>query len=177
MDDREELAEQMEWLLDQVETVQRSLERLQSQLTACGEGLRGKLADLRAEADLPARLTPAPGPRERETPRAPQAPASATSPGQERRATPRRRGNPISVRVANPQMEGWVVDRSPDGFSLLADVKVAAGSLLSVCPAQNLDNPRWFQVEVRSCRAKGKNWILGCQFAQKLSWKELRLFG
>lgn len=106
--------------------------------------------------------------------------AAATS-ARERRSEQRRRGNLKSVQVraeenAEP-FEGWVLDRSPGGLGLLVDEQMPVGTVLSVRPHRCSPKFPWIPVEVRSCRPHQQSWNLGCQFLQRVSWNELRLFG
>lgn len=170
MDTLAGLVTQAEGLLGQVAVARDNLEQLQSRLDACREELADQLAGLRGGTPAEEKVVRAEPVRS-----SPNAQAKPPK-GRERRALPRRRGNPVAVRVSNPRFEGWVLDRSPDGLSLLSDAEVAVGTHLSVCPSEP-GSSHWYLVEVRSCRPRGKNWVLGCRFLEKLSWQDLRQFG
>jgi hypothetical protein len=101
---------------------------------------------------------------------------------QERRASPRRKGNPVPVAIANGDekaepIQGWVVDRSSGGLRLLVDDAVPAGTVLKVRPTKAPPSFPWLQVKVKSCYPERKSWKLGCQFVQKVSWEQLQQFG
>lgn len=101
---------------------------------------------------------------------------------QERRSTPRRKGNPVSVHICNDgnednSIQGWVVDRSAGGIRLLVDEAVSAGTLLKVRPTKAPSTFPWTSVKVKSCYPERKSWNLGCQFLEKLTWEDLQLFG
>ncbi len=109
-------------------------------------------------------------------------PPPATEGGEERRSSPRRKGNPISVLVSNAgatsePLQGWVVDRSAGGVRLLVDQSVAPGTVLSVRPSKAHPGYTWVQIQVRSCRPERSSYNLGCMFVQKLNWAELQMFG
>jgi hypothetical protein len=173
----EDLIGQTKWLLHQVEAVGQTLEQLQEQLNLRGEELRARLTELRLEGDRqPAEhvITVKVEGISKNDGKVPQPSGNGRA---ERRSAPRRRGNAVAVRLDEPAVQGWVLDRSPEGFCLLTDVEVPAGATVRACPADQRSSPRWFGVEVRSCRRKGKNWVVGFQFTQPLTWDEQRLFG
>lgn len=177
MEDIKEIVEKTEWLLAQIDLIKQVLDHMNSRLASCGEGLRAKLEELRHPHKGLSKMKAS---QEKGTVAISQTTLTAvngTESKKERRAVSRRKGNPISVHVANPKFEGWVIDRSAAGLSLMTDVKVAIGTRLTLAPTGQFTTPRSFTVLVRSCRAKGKNWILGCQFDQRLKWSDLRLFG
>lgn len=161
MDKTDRLIEQTERLMTQVDSLQQAVRQLQSDLNshilALGQHL-GRIS--------------------KKGPAQPMRPLAT----QERRSTPRRRGNPISVSIANGTREanpyqGWVVDRSAGGLRLLVDEAVPAGTLLNVRPTKASPSFPWVQVKVKSCYPERKSWNLGCQFVQKVSWEDLQLFG
>jgi hypothetical protein len=161
MDKTERLIEQTRRLLAQVEGLQKAIKQLQVDLDRHGMVLDEHLSRLHKQSTAPQ-----------------VRPLSA----QERRSTPRRKGNPVSVHIANgpataDPSQGWVVDRSAGGLRLLVDEAVPAGTLLRVRPTKAHANFPWIQVKVKSCYPERKSWNLGCQFLQKLSWEDLQLFG
>lgn len=150
-----------------LESVKQIVEQLQAGLTSYGQALRKELGELHE--------------RLAETTARPLAPPRPTT-GDDRRTTPRRHGNLVPVLVSNPQvttdiLQGWVLDRSTGGLRLLTDEPIAAGSMIRVQPAKSPSRFRWISLYVRSCRPQGNNWVLGCQFQEKLPWSDLRMFG
>jgi hypothetical protein len=125
---------------------------------------------------------PLPTPAGIETPSPNQRATPTTGDHGERRASPRRKGNPVSVLVTTmtdigPPIESWVVDRSQGGVCLLVDEAVEIGAQLRILPAKARAGIRWVEVEVTSCRQERNSWKIGCKFLQKLSWAEMQLFG
>jgi len=162
MDKTESLIEQTGRLLTQVEGLQQAIKQLQVDLNRHSLVLDQHLTRLRKK--------PASGPLIK--------PLSA----QERRSTPRRKGNPVSVHITDPRgagdpFQGWVVDRSAGGLRLLVDEAIPAGTLLKVRPSKAHGNFPWIQVKVKSCYPERRSWNLGCQFLEKLTWEDLQLFG
>lgn len=162
MDRTEKLIEQTERLLTQVETLQQAIKQLQMDLNRHGLVLDQHLARLRTKKGPTPQLRPL-----------------STK---ERRSTPRRKGNPISVHVTDGEetgdpFQGWVVDRSAGGLRLLVDEAIPAGTLLKVRPTKAHAAFPWVAVKVKSCYPERKSWNLGCQFLEKLSWEDLQLFG
>jgi hypothetical protein len=101
---------------------------------------------------------------------------------EERRADPRRKGNPVSVQVSNEKatsepFQGWVVDRSTGGVRLLVDQEVKPNTVLSVRPTKSHPGFTWVQVKVKSCKPERSSFNLGCQFMRKLTWAEMQAFG
>ncbi len=100
----------------------------------------------------------------------------------ERRAEPRRKGNPVSVQVTHAPsggdpVQGWVVDRSSGGLRILVDQEIKPGTVLNVRPTKSHPGFTWVQVKVKSCRPERSSYNLGCQFTRKLTWTELQVFG
>jgi hypothetical protein len=161
--------EEKERLLTEVEARLNALDRIKRELSAQAQILRHQLAE--SKSSPPGRS------------RAVRAGAEG-----ERRATPRRQGNLVSVTVTRSSSEagsspgaesihGWVLNRSGGGLCLLVDEEVAPGTVLTVTPHLGPATFEWIQVEVKSCRPERQSWLLGCQFLQKLSWDDLRPFG
>jgi hypothetical protein len=80
----------------------------------------------------------------------------------------RRRGN-LSVRVVlspakgGAPVEASVVDRSLKGLGILIDRPFTRGTLLNVRPRDTQEKTS-VQVQVRNCRQKDKQWLVGCHF-------------
>lgn len=100
--------------------------------------------------------------------------------GEQRRSV-RRKGNPIRVQVSiagQPgSTTGWVVNRSMGGLGVVLRRRVAVGTRLGVRAAHAPDSVPPIEVEVRNNRPKGKYWMHGCQFTDKLPVSVLLLFG
>jgi hypothetical protein len=175
MEDPSKFVELTQRLLTHVEAQQETLKHLQAELNAHGAALCEMLAWLKQ-----------PDPRASEgladAANGKADPAGKSDEGFERRTMPRRRGNPVSVLIANGQAgaapeQGVVADRSPDGLCLILDHGVQIGAKLRIRPLQSLVAADWFPVEVRSCRKELKIWVVGCRFTHRLTWNNLRLFG
>jgi hypothetical protein len=98
----------------------------------------------------------------------------------DRRATPRRVGNPVEVDVAGaadaPQ-PAWVVDRSYGGLCLRVNQPFAEDSVVRIRPRGATSTP-WTPVRVRSCHPDTTvEWTLHCQFIQTPNWGVLHQFG
>jgi hypothetical protein len=101
----------------------------------------------------------------------------------DRRTAPRRRGNPVAVRISDSEgqvepVRGWVVDRSAGGLGLELEEEgdVEVGTVLSVRPTDAPDLP-WVKIEVRNRQKNGTTWRLGCQFIRPPAWNVLMRFG
>jgi hypothetical protein len=161
MDKTDRLIEQSERLANQIDALQLAVRQLQGDLNNHLLAL-GQHMQRASRKVLPGPLRP------------------LTSP--ERRSTARRKGNPVSVAIANGDggadaVQGWVVDRSAGGLRLLVDESVPAGTVLHVRPNKAAPSFPWVQVRVKSCYPERKSWNLGCQFVRKLSWEQLQQFG
>jgi hypothetical protein len=162
MDKTDKLIEQTERLLTQVEMLQQMMKQLQLDLNRHELVLEQQLTRLRTKKEKEPTLKPLSTP--------------------ERRTTPRRKGNPVSVHLidgaeAGVPFEGWVVDRSSGGLRLLVDEAVPAGTLLKVRPTKSATKFPWIKVKVKSCYPERKSWNLGCQFLEKMTWEDLQQFG
>jgi hypothetical protein len=127
-------------------------------------------------------------PEVEEVKKAPPHPASAAfeadddDDGSERRTAPRRKGNPVPVKLSDPTsntepLDGWVVDRSSGGVRILTDQSFKPGAQLTIRPAKSHAGFPWIKIEVRSCSPERGSFSLGCMFQQKPSWAELQGFG
>src|SRR5262249_1200401 len=101
----------------------------------------------------------------------------------DRRTAPRRRGNPVAVRVSDGDarvepVRAWVVDRSAGGLGLELEEEgeVDLGTVLSVRPTDAPDVP-WVKIEVRNRLKHGTTWRLGCRFLRPPAWNVLMRFG
>ncbi|HTT84844.1 MAG TPA: PilZ domain-containing protein [Rhizomicrobium sp.] len=99
----------------------------------------------------------------------------------DRRSAPRRKGNRVEVYLSDdskrPPILGWVVDRSIGGLSLIVEHSLNEGSVLKVRPRQAPQTAPWTAIEIRSCRADGGEWEVGCRFLKTPQWNDLLLFG
>ena len=119
-------------------------------------------------------------------PAAPSPAAAAPPPsrpaGVERRANPRRGGNPVAVVVTagDPNAEplnGWVLNRSTGGLGILLEEPLEVGSTLRVRATTAMPSTPWVSVRVVHCTPHRTSWCIGFQFADKVSWGDLRMFG
>jgi len=99
----------------------------------------------------------------------------------ERRGAPRRGGLSIPVLVwrseGGPRLQGAVADRSLTGLGILMRAPFASGTQLTVRPASADEKTPSVKVQVRTCRQKGTQWLVGCQFIQSPPTNILLLFG
>ena len=100
----------------------------------------------------------------------------------DRRASPRRSGNPVKILVsqAGPEGEhfkGLAVNRSRGGLCLSVDRPVEVGQVIHVRAAHAPDGLPWVEMRVKRCQTNGERWRLGCQFVAELPWSVLLLFG
>jgi hypothetical protein len=104
-----------------------------------------------------------------------------TSKPNERRSTPRRRGNLVEVYLSDdsnsPPVNGVVVDRSAGGLCLIVEKEVTEGAILNVRPRKAPQTAPWTPVEIRSCRPDHGEWEVGCRFVKTPAWNDLLLFG
>jgi hypothetical protein len=180
MDEIEELIQRTEALHDQVETMQQMLQQMAGQIRTHLEVLRRKQGDIRKEEEMSIHDAPTLLLSELRADD-PEAGPGGNGSDSNRRHIPRHKGNPVPVLISQPQREvepvqGWVIDRSPDGLCLVADEALDVGALVNVRPVHHRANPNWYPIEVWNCRPERDIWILGCQFVRKLSWGDLRLF-
>ena len=122
------------------------------------------------------RATPPPRP-----PVATMASTDSTLSFSERRAAPRRWGDPIQVLiwdeiVAGEPIRGWVANRSAGGLGLSAPQAALEGALLSVRIAIAPESIPVTRVQVKSCTPATGRWILGCQFLETPPREVLLMF-
>ncbi len=100
---------------------------------------------------------------------------------EERRQSPRRKGNLVTVRIADAAATEWgsgrVVDRSDGGLCLLLDHPLEVGGVMGIRAVHAPRQAPWIQVEVKSCRRVGARWEAGCQFVTPPGWSDRVLFG
>jgi hypothetical protein len=99
----------------------------------------------------------------------------------ERRAWPRREGNPTDVLIttakeAEPE-KAFVIDRSRGGLRLSVSRPMAVGTTFHVRACHAPEDLPPIQVLVRHCSQKEQRWHVGCQFMESLPWSVLLLFG
>jgi hypothetical protein len=100
----------------------------------------------------------------------------------ERRGAARRVGGVVTVllcRVGTVEAlaRGWVHNRSTGGLSLSSPRAFASGSLIKVRLERARAVAPWVQLRVRSCQANRKQWLLGCQFTERLPSHVVMQFG
>jgi hypothetical protein len=103
----------------------------------------------------------------------------------EQRVTPRRKGNPIAILVADgdteqePFVEGFVIDRSTSGLGLelLGRAKFKAGMRLTIRPKKAPDQVPWTRIIVRHFRQLDDHCRLGCKFARHPGSELMMMFG
>jgi hypothetical protein len=165
--------------LARVEALRQILDDMHRELTAYRELLTRKLAVLQHQKEpaAPAVVVP-----KRDSSQGVTAQGVSGPVGEERRAAPRRKGNPVPIHLTDAMastepFQGWVLDRSQGGLRLLVDQQVAPGTVLNVRPAKAHASFPWIQVRVRSCQPERNSWSLGVQFVAKPAWGELQAFG
>jgi hypothetical protein len=98
----------------------------------------------------------------------------------EKRGTVRRSGNAIPVIVGEGDgvpVCGYVVDRSAGGIGLALDHSLPLGTIIRVRPSKAPETAPWVEVQVKSCRAEGTEYELGCQFTTLPPFNVMLLFG
>ncbi len=99
----------------------------------------------------------------------------------EKRSLLRRGGLSVPVTLCRAAggtpIAACVVDRSLKGLGVLVDRPFTRGSLLTVRPNGSHAKTISVQIEVRNCRQKGNQWLLGCHFLQAPPANVLMLLG
>lgn len=99
----------------------------------------------------------------------------------ERRSSPRRSGSIIQVLISRisgaARFQGWVADRSLGGLGLTVPCPFTAGSLLKIRVQSAPESIPWVQIRVKTCRPRGKEWVLGCEFTASVTTTVRLLFG
>jgi hypothetical protein len=98
----------------------------------------------------------------------------------EKRGAIRRSGNAIAVFVGEGDgvpVRGYVVDRSAGGIGLSLDHSLPIGTIVRVRPSKAPETAPWVEVQVKSCRAEGTEFELGCQFLKLPPFNVMLLFG
>lgn len=100
----------------------------------------------------------------------------------EQRSSPRRKGNPVPVRIADSLVrsirdEGWVHDRSTGGLGLVVGKPIEPGTVLTVRPMNAPVGMPWVEMRVRSCTPQDGNFKLGCEFLFTPTWNIMLMFG
>ena len=63
------------------------------------------------------------------------------------------------------------------GLCLIVEQPLKEGIVLNVRPRKRLRSAAWTAIEIRSCRADGDEWEIGCRFVKTPQWNDLLLFG
>jgi hypothetical protein len=105
-----------------------------------------------------------------------------TAAPEDRRAGSRRGGNPVEVEILDADsgvapIAGWVVDRSVGGLCLEIDRAVPVGTSVQVMLRNAATSIGPIPVAVKSCRAAGTAWRIGCQFLKTPTFNVMLLFG
>jgi hypothetical protein len=100
----------------------------------------------------------------------------------DQRWAPRRRGNAITVQIADPGREdsprrGWVLDRSAGGVALEVEEPAPPGAVWLIRVAEARGSCPWVEAVVRNCRGEGSSWVVGCQFLRSPPSAVLMMFG
>ena len=106
----------------------------------------------------------------------------STGDPRERRRHLHRRGKPIKAALSNPAGDQepipcWVTDRSRGGLGLITKQPLEIGARHEIRALQAPEGLPGVAIEVRTCRQKGRHWLIGCQFTDELTWSVLLLFG
>ena len=108
--------------------------------------------------------------------------APMSSVANRRTSTRREGGNPVKVVLASPAFKsgtltGYVLDRSTGGMRVACGTGMPVGTSVQVRAAHAPDETPWVTIIVRSCKANGKVYEMGCEFDKTPPWNVLLLFG
>jgi hypothetical protein len=99
----------------------------------------------------------------------------------EKRSVARRGGLTVPVVLCRAgggtPIDASVVDRSLKGLGILIRVPLTRGTLLNVRVRDAHEKTPSVQVQVRGCRQKGKQWLVGCHFPHTPPANVLMLLG
>ena len=99
----------------------------------------------------------------------------------DRRGAARRKGNTVEVLVSlgqdQPEIKGWVIDRSQGGLCLLLPQAITEKTVVRVRPRSASEQVPWTDVTVRSCREERGQYEVGCQFHRTPTFNLLLQFG
>jgi hypothetical protein len=99
----------------------------------------------------------------------------------ERRKSVRRWGKPVEVKILAPLvtglLRGVIINRSAGGIAVLVDDEYAEGVNLTVRAVQAPQYVPGVEVEVRTCRKAGKNFVIGCKYSEEAPWNAIAWFG
>jgi hypothetical protein len=129
-------------------------------------------------------LLPGLGRRQAEQPSESQTAVTAERmPVVERRASPRRYGDPVPVKIRSAgyyqlphDLSGWVMDRSQGGLGIALSEPLDVGFWLSVRHSAVGDDLPWARLQVQSCRPQAGRYILGCQYLEPPAQDAVLLF-
>ncbi len=100
-----------------------------------------------------------------------------TSP-RDKRLFPRRATVPVPIMLSHAggaDLPGSVLDYSPSGLTIQANVAVPADTVLRVHCVRAGGEP--LEVRVVRCSAQDGGWQLGCRFDTPRHWDDLWMFG
>jgi hypothetical protein len=99
----------------------------------------------------------------------------------DRRSSVRKWGNPVEVQIQPPNsvilLRGVVINRSTGGLAILVDDAYPTGAALMVRAVLAPAGVDWINVQVKNCRAAGKNWVIGCSYPAPPSWNAVVWLG
>jgi hypothetical protein len=94
--------------------------------------------------------------------------------GVERRANPRRWGNPTQVYLQSPRLptrlRGLVINRSDPGLAIFVNQHVPPGTKLNLRSVEAPDNVPSVDIDVKYCRKIERNYIIGCEAPEEIPW-------
>jgi hypothetical protein len=101
--------------------------------------------------------------------------------GSDRRRSARKWGNPVEVQIHPPDsaipLRGVVINRSTGGVAILVDDAYQTGARLMLRAVQAPAGVGWIAIEVRNCRAAGKNHVIGCSYPESPPWNAVVWLG